>query len=87
MNDTKLDGRTCRAARAFLNWSSRHLSLEAKVPVAAILNFERGRPIERHWAQKLAEAFGEAGVEIIEGSGRAIGVREAGEILAGRSRA
>jgi transcriptional regulator with XRE-family HTH domain len=87
MYDTKLDGRTCRAARAFLNWSSRQLSIEAKVSVASIYDLERGRPVDRRSAQMLALAFADAGVEIIERGGRAIGVRESETASAEHARA
>ncbi len=72
-----IDGRTCRAARGFLNWSTRRLAIQADVPVARILDLEGERSIEAPWLRRLAETFASHGVAPIVENGRLVGVREA----------
>ncbi|WAJ29625.1 hypothetical protein [Antarcticirhabdus aurantiaca] len=71
-----IDSRTCRAARGFLNWSTRRLAIQADVPVARILDLEGDRPIEAPWLRRLAETFASHGVAPIVENGRLVGVRE-----------
>lgn len=55
----------CRAARAWLDWKQEELAAKAGVSLSTVRDFEKGRrtPIANN-ARALAEAFGEAGLDL-----------------------
>lgn len=70
-----LDGRSCRAARALLNWSSRRLATQSGVSVQAISDLERDRPVRERDRKGLEEAFREAGVLVLVEDKQPVGIR------------
>lgn len=71
-----IDGRICRAARGYLNWTSRNLSSKSGVPVSRIFEFERDRPIPLAHCRALETVFSQHGIEIVTDGSRATGIRE-----------
>lgn len=70
-----IDGRTCRAARGFLAWTSRHLAVRSGVPVSRIFEFERDRPIDAAHRDCLEATFLRHGVAVIVDGQMAAGIR------------
>lgn len=69
-----MDGAICRAARGFLNWTSRRLSVESGVSVSRIFEVERDRPIEAHLVRSLEAAFARFGVVAMRTDGGVVGL-------------
>jgi hypothetical protein len=69
-----IDGRSCRAARGFLDWTSRTLSAKSGVPVSRIFEIERDRPIGEDHARRLEAAFLRHGVAVVPDGIRATGM-------------
>lgn len=72
-----IDGRTCRAARGFLDWTSRTLAAKSGVPVSRIFELERNRPIGEAHRRALESAFLQHGVLIAYDGTRPVGIRDA----------
>ena len=70
-----IDAPTCRAARAFLNWTARNLSAKSGVPMSRIFALERDRPIDEPDRIALETAFRSHGVAIDDDGTRATGIR------------
>ncbi|MBB4000552.1 hypothetical protein [Aureimonas pseudogalii] len=70
-----IDAPTCRAARAFLNWTARNLAAKSGVPMSKIFDLERNRPIDEPDRIALEAAFRTHGVVIDDDGTRATGVR------------
>jgi hypothetical protein len=70
-----IDAPTCRAARAFLNWTARNLSAKSGVPMSKIFALERDRPMEAPDRIALEAAFRNHGVAIDDDGTRATGIR------------
>ncbi len=60
-----------RAARSILNWSIGYLSVQSKVSITSISNFERGiTGLTFHNSEALKRTFENSGIELIEGGVR-----------------
>lgn len=75
MNGSAIEGRTCRAARAFLNWSTRRLATRSGVSVRVILDLERDRGAPNGDLLRLEHTFRDAGLLVLAQGERGIGVR------------
>jgi len=65
-----------RAARGWLNWTQQELADKASVGISTVRDFEAGRrqPIANNIAA-MRRVIEEAGVELVEESGEAVGIR------------
>jgi len=70
-----MDGSICRAARGYLNWTSRRLSMESGVPVSRIFEVERDRPIDANMVRSLEETFARFSVVPMRQDGELVGIR------------
>lgn len=65
-----------RAARGWLNWTQQDLADKASVGISTVRDFEAGRrqPIANNIGA-MRRVIEEAGVELVEESGEAVGIR------------
>jgi ribosome-binding protein aMBF1 (putative translation factor) len=66
----------CRAARGWLGWSQQELADRAHVGLSTVRDFEarRRQPIANNIAA-IRRALQDAGIELIEEGGEAVGIR------------
>ncbi|GJE46427.1 helix-turn-helix domain-containing protein [Methylobacterium soli] len=71
-----MNGAQCRAARAILSWSQRHLAKVSGVGLSAIISFEhgRGRCVSQEAVAELRGTLEEAGLDFISESEGKFGV-------------